>query len=45
MFFGDRCGAGDFAVVAAPTPLISPTEYGRIKAVADSANITIKYSK
>ena len=45
MFFGDRCGAGDFAIVAAPTPLTSPTEYGKIKAVADSANITIKYSK
>ena len=45
LFFGDRCGAGDFAVVAAPTPLTSPTEYGRIKAVADSANITINYSK
>lgn len=45
VFFGDRCGAGDFAIVTAPTSLTSPTEYGRIKAVADSANIMIKYSK
>src|SRR6266404_4169379 len=45
MFFGVPWGAGDFAIVAAPTPLTSPTEYGRIKAVADSANIMIKYSK
>jgi|SRR5208282_1571333 len=45
IFFGDRCGAADFAVVTAPTPLTSPTEYGKIKAVADAANITINYSK
>jgi hypothetical protein len=45
VFFGDRCGAGDFAVVNTPTPLTSPTEYGKIKGVADAANITIKYSK
>jgi hypothetical protein len=45
VFFGDRCGAGDFAVITAPKPLTSTTEYGKIKAVADSANITIKYSK
>jgi hypothetical protein len=45
VFFGDRCGAGDFAVVTAPTPLTSPTEYAKIKTVADAANITINYSK
>jgi hypothetical protein len=45
VFFGDRCGAGDFAVVNTPTPLTSPTEYGKIKGVADAANITIKYSR
>lgn len=45
VFFGDRCGAGDFAIVTAATPLTSPTEYGKIKAVADAANIMIKYGK
>ena len=45
VFFGDRCGAGDFEVVSTPTPLTSPTEYARIKKVADDANITINYSK
>jgi hypothetical protein len=45
VFFGDRCGAGDFTVVGTPTPLTSPTEYGKIKAAADAANITIKYSR
>jgi len=45
VFFGDRCGANDFAVLSTPTPLTSATEYGKIKAVADSANITIKYSR
>ena len=45
VFFGDRCGAGDFAIVTSPTPLTSPSEYAKIKAVADAANITINYSK
>jgi len=45
VFFGDRCGAGDFAIVATPTPLTSPAEFGKIKTVADAANIMIKYSK
>jgi hypothetical protein len=45
VFFGDRCGASDFAVATPPTPLTSPAEYGKIKAVADAANITIKHSK
>jgi hypothetical protein len=35
----------DFAVVNTPTPLTLPMEYGKIKAVADAANITIKHSK
>ena len=45
VFFGDRCGTNDFAVLSTPTPLTSATEYRKIKAVADSANITIKYSR
>ena len=42
MFFGDRCDATDFAVVGAPITLNSPTEFGRIKAVADAASFSIK---
>jgi hypothetical protein len=45
VLFGDRCGAGDFVVGSPPTRLTSATEYGKIKAVADAANITIKSSK
>lgn len=45
VFFGDRCAESDFAVVGAPTGLTSPTEYARIKAVADAANITIRSGK
>ena len=45
VFFGDRCGAADFKVVGVPTALKSPTEYARIKAVADAANIIINNSK
>ena len=44
-YSGDRCGVGDFAVGSTPTRLTSATEYGKIKAVADAANITIKSSK
>jgi hypothetical protein len=42
VFFGDRCDATDFEVVSAPTSLHSPVEFGRIKAVADAASISIK---
>jgi RES domain len=45
VFFGDRCGSSDFEIIGTPTPLAGPTEYGKIKAVADNANVTIKYSK
>src|SRR5437763_1001790 len=45
VFFGDRCGAADFSVVHGPTALNTPAEYGRIKAVADGASITINYTK
>lgn len=45
VFFGDRCGQGDFKVISAPTALTSPAEYAKIKAVADAAGISIKYSK
>jgi len=45
VFPGDGCGAADFAIVTAPTPLTSPTEYGKIKAVVDSANIAMLHSK
>jgi hypothetical protein len=37
--------AGDSAIATAPTPLILLAEYGKIKTVADAANITINYSE
>jgi hypothetical protein len=45
VFFGNRCGPSNFEIISAPTPLTAPTEYAKIKAVADDANITIKHSK
>jgi RES domain len=41
VFFGGRCDASDFQIVGPVVDLSSPTEYARIKAVADGANITI----
>jgi hypothetical protein len=45
MYFWVIVAAGDSAIATAPTPLISLAEYGKIKTVADAANITIKYSE
>lgn len=41
VFFGGRCDSSDFQVVGPVVDLSSPTEYPRIKAVADGANIKI----
>lgn len=45
VFFGDRCDATDFQVVGKPIDLKSPAEFGKIKAVADAASISIKNGK
>ena len=45
MYFLVIVAAGDFAIATALTPLISLAEYGKIKTVADAANITINYSE